>query len=128
MATVQRLNPITVEAGTAVTIYRFLALAADGQYDHVAAAQARADGVSLETQATVGGTVPMQPMDGSIVKVEAGAAVTAGGLIASDTVGRVIDHVAAADNHALGKALDAAAAAGEIIRVQNGPVVTDSGA
>ena len=93
----------------------------------LASAQGRADGVSQETQATVGDTVPMQPMDGGVVKLEAGAAVTRGSLIASDTVGRVIDHVAAVDNHALGKALDAAAAAGEIIRVQNGPVIVDAG-
>lgn len=118
MATYQKACTINVEAGTAVTIYRFVALAADGQYDHVGTAQSRADGVCAESQATVGAIFPMAIPNGAVVKVEAGAAVTRGAQVASDNVGRVIDHVTTAGNYILGTALDAADAAGEIIRVQ----------
>jgi hypothetical protein len=118
MATFQRLGTVSVIAGSAVSLYRFVALAADGKFDHVGSAQGRADGVAAQAAAADGDAFAMQPLDGSIMKVEAGAPVTRGAQIASDNVGRVIDHVTTAGNHILGVALDAAGAAGEIIRVQ----------
>ena len=54
----------------------------------------------------------------AIAKVEAGAAVTLLGTVQSDASGRAIDHVSGVGDWRLGKALDAASAAGEIIRVQ----------
>lgn len=118
MATHQGLNPLSVIAGSAITLYRFVALAADGQYDHVAGAQGRADGVACQAQATAGKAFAMQPLDGRVMKVEAGAAVTRGAQVASDASGRAIAHVTGAGNYILGVAMDAASAAGEIIRVQ----------
>lgn len=118
MATFQRLNPITVVAGSAITLYRFVAMASDGEYDHVAAAQGRADGVSCQAAIAQGDAVSIQPLDGCIMKVEAGAATTRGAQVASDNQGRAIDHVSTAGNHILGVFLDAAGAAGEIVRVQ----------
>ncbi len=117
MATYQSPRAVSVEAGTAVTIYRFILRAADGQYDH-SGDNAEADGVAGETQATVGDTVPMILMDGAIMKVEAGAAITALDTVSSDASGRAKTHASGVGNWRLGKALDAAAAAGEIIRVQ----------
>ena len=117
MATYQSLRSVSVEAGSAITIYRFIVRAADGQYDH-SGAQGEMDGVSGETQATVGGALPMVLMDGAIMKVEAGAAVAALATVASDATGRAITHVSGVGDFRGGKALDAAAAAGDIIRVQ----------
>jgi hypothetical protein len=118
MATYQSCKTVSVLAGSAVTIYRFVALAADGKYDHVGSAQGRADGVAAEGVAAEDDVFPMAVPDGAIVKVEAGAAVTRGAQVASDDVGRVIAHVTTAGNYILGTALDAAGAAGEVIRVQ----------
>lgn len=117
MATYQAPRGVNVEAGTAVTIYRFVVKAADGQYDH-SGAEAEADGVCGESQATVGAAFPMALLDGAILKVEAGAAVSLLDTVASDSVGRAVTHSSSAGNFRLGKALDAATAAGEIIRVQ----------
>ena len=118
MATSQGSRNLSVVAGSAVTIYRFVALAADGKYDHVGSAQGRADGVAAEGVAADGDVFPMAMPNGAIVKVEAGAATTRGAQVASDNVGRAIDHVTTAGNYILGTFLDAAGAAGEIVRVQ----------
>lgn len=119
MATYNNVELFSGEAGSAVTVHRFVVRAADGQYDHVAVAQAEADGVAAETVATVGGELPVVSMKtGTIAKVEAGAAVSALAVVGSDNQGRAITAVSGAGNFRLGKALDAASAAGEIIRVQ----------
>lgn len=118
MATSQNTEIFSGEAGSAVTAYRFVVRAADGQYDH-SAAQGEADGVAAESVADVGGELPIVAMKGgTIAKVEAGAAVAALAVVASDASGRAITAVSGVGNWRLGKALDAAAGAGEIIRVQ----------
>lgn len=117
MATYQAPRGVTVEAGSAITIYRFIKKAADGLYDH-SGAKEEADGVAGETQATVSGALPMALLDGAILKVEAGAAVSLLDVVGSDATGRAITHVSGVGDYRLGKALDAAGAAGEIIRVQ----------
>lgn len=118
MATYNSPKTRTVKAGTAITIYRFVIQAADGNHDH-SGAGADADGVSAEAQATVGGAFAMAMMNtGGVMKVEAGAAVTLLSDVQSDSVGRCIDHVSAATEYRLGKALVAAAAAGVIIPIQ----------
>lgn len=118
MAFYEKTSATTGIAGSAVSIGRFVALAADGQYDHVAVAQGDVDGICGETQATVGNTFPLIPLDGAMAKVEAGAAVAVGDLVASDNVGRAITHVAAVDNVACGRAITAANNAGEFITIQ----------
>ena len=118
MSTSQNVELFSGEAGTAVTVYRLVVRAADGQYDHVSGAQGDMDGVAAETVATVGGELPIALLKtGTIVKVEAGAAVAANATVGSDTSGRAITAVSGVGNWQLGKALDAAAGAGEIIRV-----------
>ncbi len=118
MSTSLNVDLMSGEAGTAITIYRFVARAADLAYDHVAVAQSEADGVSAESMATVGGCFPVATMkSGSIVKVEAGDVVALHAVVASDNVGRAITAVSGVGNWRLGKALQAAGAAGEIIPV-----------
>jgi len=108
--------PVTVTAGSAISIYRYLELNADGKFDHADGAQGPAMGVSNEAAAADGDALGMQLMVG-IAKVEAGAAVTRGAAQATDASGRTIDHVSTAGNEILGYAMDAASGAGEIIRV-----------
>jgi hypothetical protein len=117
MATYQGLKTVTVQAGSAIAIYRFIVRAADGKYDY-AGAQGDADGVSAEAAAADTNTLAMVKMDRGWMKVEAGAAVAALATVSSDATGRAITHVTTAGNYRLGKALDAATAAGEIIRVE----------
>lgn len=117
MATSQNIQLVSREAGSAVSIYRFVVLAAgDGKYDH-SAAQGAIDGVAAHAAADTEALAMVIP-NGAIVKVEAGAAVARGATVASDATGRVITAVSGVGNFRGGKALDAAAAAGEIIRVQ----------
>lgn len=119
MVNAQNLELFSGEAGSAVTRYRFVVRAADGQYDHVAGAQGEADGIAAESVSAVGGELPIVAMKGgTIAKVEAGAAVAALAVVGSDASGRAITAVSGAGNWRLGKALDAASGAGEIIRVQ----------
>ncbi len=119
MSTAQNLELFSGEAGSSVTRYRFVVRAADGQYDHVGVAQAEMDGIAAESVSSVGGELPIVAMkSGTIAKVEAGAAVALLAVVGSDNVGRAITAVSGAGNWEGGKALDAAGAAGEIIRVQ----------
>lgn len=108
---------ITVQAGTAVTIYRMVAIASDGQADHVAGAQGDVDGVCGESEATVGQPFAMVVPDGGVAMIEAGAAVALGALIASNASGQAITWVDAAGNVCMGRALEAAAASGDVIAV-----------
>ena len=118
MTTSQNVELYSGEAGTAVTVFRCVVRAADGQYDMVSGAQGDVDGVAAETMATVGGELAIAALKtGSILKVEAGAAVAVNATVASDASGRAITAVSGVGNWQLGKALDAASGAGEIIRV-----------
>ena len=51
MATAENVQTLTYIAGSAVSLYRFVSVAADGKVDHTGA-DARADGISA--QAAVG--------------------------------------------------------------------------
>lgn len=117
MSTYEAIKTVTKLAGSAILLNRFVIQAADGFHDH-SGAGADADGVSAEAQATVEGAFAMAMMNQGIMLVEAGAAVTLLSDVQSDSVGRAIDHVSSVGDYRLGKALEAAAGAGEIIRVQ----------
>lgn len=119
MATYQAVQTVSRVAGSAISIYRFVAFASgDSKYDHVGTAQARMDGISAEGVAADGDVFPMVLPNGAIVKVEAGNAVSVGATVASDSSGRAITAVDSAGNWTAGIALTAAAAAGEIIEIQ----------
>ncbi len=118
MATTQAVVTVSVTAGSAVTVYRFVAQATgDSKYDH-SGTQGQIDGVSAEGVAADGDVFPMAIPNGGIVKVETGAAVTVGTQVASDSTGRAIGTVDLAGNFRGGRALTASAAAGEVIEVQ----------
>lgn len=127
MSVYENCKAVTVKAGTAVLIHRFVALASDGMVDHVASAQGDADGVAGESQATVGNPLAMVLLDGGLAKLEAGAAVAVGALIASDASGRAITWVDAVGNKCLGRAHSAAAAAGEVITASVSPKKVGAG-
>ncbi len=118
MAFEQTVRTIDGEAGSAVVPYRFVVLAADGQYDHAAAAQGPVDGVSMEDADAVGKVFPIALQDGAVVKVEAGAAVVVGNEVSTDASGRVIPVGATNGDLKHGRALEAAGAAGEIVSIQ----------
>lgn len=111
----QALQCISVEAGQDLSAnqYRFMAVAADGQIDPVGSSGAAADGVLQDTPAAAGR--PANLAIGGVSRVVAGAAVTRGGLVQSDNVGRAINKTTTGT--ALGRALAAAGAAGDIIPV-----------
>jgi len=120
MATSQGVKLISGEAGSAVTVYRLLTQAADGQLDLVADATERPIGVCAESVATVGQSVPLAIPNGAIVKMEAGAAIAINAELeaAGDGTGRAITHTDGAGDYKVGVAMTAAGAAGDIIEVQ----------
>jgi hypothetical protein len=115
MATSQSTVSISGEAGSAIVIYRLVTQAADGQYDHTGA-QAHADGVSEETQATVGGSVGIAIPNGARVKLECGGNVTAGGKLEAMADGKVQDYAGGLGDSWVGKAQEAGVD-GQIITV-----------
>lgn len=120
MATSQSVVTISAEAGSAVTIYRLVTLASDGQVDHCANASERPLGVAAETQSEVGRSLPVAIPNGAVVKLEAGAAIAVGAELeaAGDGSGRAITHTSGVGDFKVGQALTAAGAAGDIIEVQ----------
>jgi hypothetical protein len=117
MATSQAICTISATAGSAVTVYRFVAIAADGKYDHVGVAQARADGICAETVAADGDVFPMVIPNSCIAKVTAAATLTAGDFVASDNVGRAIAAVSTIGNFTLG-VVRAGGVSGDVIEIQ----------
>ena len=108
MASSENVKLISGDAGTAVLIYRVVALAADGQYDHTAAATTQPAGVCSENQATVGKVFPIASTPGAIVKVEVGAGdATRGSRVGLLAAGKVTDLTANAGNWSLGQFLEA---------------------
>ena len=119
MATYEGIQTLSGDAGSAVTIYRLVTFAADGQLDLCADATEKPAGVCAESQATVGKVFPYAIPNGGTVKIEAGAAITAGAELeaAGDATGRVITHTSGVGDYKVGTAMTAAGAAGDIIEV-----------
>lgn len=120
MATAENVQTLSATAGEAIAIYRFVSLAADGKYDQgPATIDFYADGVSAEAAAADGDLFAMAPCgQPAIMKVEAGEAIARGDFVAADTAGKaVVSNTAGADKFSHGKALEAAAADGDIIRI-----------
>lgn len=113
MATYENSENISGIAGTDVTIYRLVSLAADGEYDHTGAA-GRPDGVCAETVAA-GGTFPLATKAGSVVKLEASAAIAVGAEVVAAAAGKCATQ--GGTDPRVGKARTAAAADGDIIEV-----------
>jgi len=117
MATSQGVKLISGEAGTAVTVYRLVSLAADGQYDHTGAG-AEPHGVCAESVSTVGGAFPLAIPNGSVVKVTASAAISVGAKLEAAADGKVVTGAnPGAGDYWVGTALTAAGADGDIIEM-----------
>lgn len=115
MTTAENVQTLQLEAGAAVSIYRFVTVAADGQADHTGA-DLRADAVSAEAAAAVGDQFAAAQLQGKM-KLEAGAAVTRGALVGSDAAGKAVAAGTTVNNYSLGVAMEAAGADGDIIQV-----------
>lgn len=98
---------LNVAAGGALATGRFVTFA--GAY---AAAAGAAYGVTRTSAGASGDLVPVDVIGTALV--ESGAAVTAGGLVESDSTGRAINRSAGV---VLGKALNSASAAGQMVEV-----------
>ena len=105
----QSVLTITITATGAIAPARFVT-AAGAQ----AAAGANAIGVA-RTGGAAGDAIPVDVL--GVVEVEAGGPVAAGDAVEADAQGRAITQAPTSTNPRLGRALTAAAAAGERIRV-----------
>lgn len=119
MARAENVQTLSGIAGEVLPIYRFVQLQADGKFDLVGVADTRADMVTAEAAAADGDLLALQPCASpTIMKVEAGAAVSVGDLVASDATGKAKTAAAAATGqYSMGVAMTAASADGEIIEV-----------
>ena len=116
MSTSNQVNSVTLVADDAAPIYRILTLDGTTGLPRLAADPAELPcGVSGET--AVAGEAFNMVLPAGIMKIEAGAAVTLGSALMTDSTGRAIDLVGGASEYIVGTALDAAGAAGDIIRV-----------
>ena len=121
MAFETKVNLVTFTSGSLAAghLNKFAVINSSGQAVLNTTAQGPVDGIFGEeiTASTAGLAVPLVQPDGCIAKVVAGAAITNGDLVGSDTVGRAITHVAGAGAVAVGRALQAATAAGQVISI-----------
>jgi hypothetical protein len=104
----------SLPAASDLSALQFRALIADGSGEAEQNTSAGGDIIGVLQDDPVAGQ-PAAIMSTGVTKMEAGAAVTQGGVVMSDNVGRAVD--ATATNKGIGIALDAAAGAGEIISV-----------
>lgn len=112
MAFTEKLENRTYIAGSAITQFRFVTLASDGQVDHTGAG-ARAEGVALAGATGAGEAIPVA-YDGRVTVVAAGV-INAGAAVASNASGQAV--AASAGNVILGRALEAGAA-GRVITIE----------
>ncbi len=117
-------NPLMFKAftaGGAISPYRLVRFSAADTVVQAAAATESIFGVNSDLTIVSGERVEV--MTDGIAFVEAGAAVTIGALITADASGRGVAAAPAAgvNNRVIGVALDAASAAGDVIRVLLSP-------
>jgi hypothetical protein len=117
-------NPLLIKAltaGGAISPYRIVRIASPDTVEQAAAVGNTLIGVS--TDLTIAANERVEVMVQGIAWVEAGAAITIGALVTTDSVGRGVAAAPAAgvNNRHIGIALDAAVAAGDQIRVLLSP-------
>ncbi len=117
-------NPLLMKgftAGGAISPYRIVRLASADTVEQAAAVANALIGVNTDLTIVSGERVEV--MVQGIAWVEAGAAITIGALVTTDSVGRGVAAAPAAgtNNRHIGVALDAAVAAGDQIRVLLSP-------
>lgn len=107
-----------VPTTTAIVQARFVEVTTGGSIKQVVTASIDSVGIALE--ASDAGSlvaIPVAILDGAKMEVEAGAAITAGAAIGTDSAGRAVAVAAAVTVKHLGYALTAAGAAGEIVTI-----------
>ena len=115
MAIEANLVKFTLPAAAAITKFRFVDLNTSGQVAVLASANADAIAVCQNTPAAAGDPAELAMLgNGSVIKVEAGAAITAGAKVATDNVGRAVA-ATGTGTHVLGQVIEAATAAGQIV-------------
>lgn len=112
MAFTERMATRTYISGSAVSQFRFVTLAADGQVDHTGAG-ARADGVALAAAAGANEALSVA-YDGRVL-ISAAGTITRGAAVASNASGQAV--AASTGNVILGTATEAAAA-GQVITIE----------
>ena len=112
MAFTERMATRTYISGSAVSQFRFVTLAADGQVDHTGAGL-RADGVALA--AAVGANEPLAVAYDGRVTVAAAGTIARGGNVASNASGQAV--AATTGNVIMGTATEAAVN-GQIITIE----------
>jgi hypothetical protein len=115
MAVDEKVRLISVPANAALTNkqYKLGLINSSGKVAAVASAGGDADGVIYDEPAAADRAT--QLAIGDVVKARAGAAITAGAELAADADGDVV--TATSTDIILGRALESAAAAGDIIKV-----------
>lgn len=106
---------ITGVAGSAVSQFHFVAHAVDGEFDH-AGAGVLASGVAQADADAQGKAFPIAIMDGSVVKVKAGAAFARNANLTPNASGKAV--AATTGNQINAIALEASNGADEIVAVQ----------
>jgi hypothetical protein len=121
MATAENLQTLSATAGEAIAIYRFVSLQSDGKYDvGVGTDDFLAEGVSAEAAAADGDLFAMAPCgQPAIMKIEAAEAISVGDLVgAQGSTGKaLVANTVGASKYSHGRALEAAAADGDIISI-----------
>lgn len=115
MAEFEAVRSVTLTLGATVAQGRFVEINSAGKAIQGAAAANDVVGVSLEA-GILDEVIPVALMDGAKVRMEAGAAVTLGAALNTDSVGRCVDD-AGVLARIQGYALEAAAGVGEFITV-----------
>ena len=111
------LMPTAYVAGAAIVACRILKAGADADHAvHASAASSVPIGISEEDQPTAELPVRVAHRPGELVRVEAGAALSAAAKLTSDSTGRAI--TATTGNQVVGIARNAALAAGDLITVE----------
>lgn len=114
------MNPLLYKAftaGGAVAPYRIVKFSgAETVVQSAAAADAH---VGVNSDLTVASGERIEVMTHGIANVEAGAAITIGALVTADAQGRAVAAAPASgvNNRVIGVAMEAASAAGDIIRI-----------
>lgn len=115
-----RTISLPVASATVIGQRNIVQVDSNGNAIETTAATQMPAGIALEASANGDSVpIPVALLDGGIVEVVAGAAVTRGGEVMSDSAGRAIN-ATGATARVIGTALDAAAAADEVIRVLTG--------
>ena len=118
MATQQTMRTIVLKAGADLSADQFKALILDGSADAILSTAVTDVPVGiLQNKPKSGERALIALLDGAVLKMKAGAAITINTQVGLHATDGLIDDVIAAGNMSLGIALEAAGGANEIISI-----------